>query len=234
MRHRKSGRHLTRTSAHRIAMRRNLAQSLFEFGEIRTTIPKAKDVKPFVERLITLARRNTIQARQRVTSLLADRAIIPADQQESYEGMSDAQRHKVLFSRSGRRMRRGGVPAAYNKKKIPFVASSVIHKLFSDIAPRYRDRPGGYTRLIRLSTHRIGDNSQLAVLQLVGTEQAPAGSVRKAPISDRRKRQTAREAFAAGKNEPRAKAKPAATKKTKAAKPAADAPKGTNKGGAAS
>lgn len=220
MRHRKSGRHLTRTSAHRIAMRRNLAQSLFEFGEVRTTIPKAKDVKPFVERIITLARRGTLHARQRVASMLQDRAIIPAEQQEAYEGMSDAHRQKVLFARSGRRMRRGSIPASYNKKKIPFVAGSVVHKLFSEIAPRYAGRPGGYTRIIRLGQHRIGDNSQLAILQLVGTEQAAIGG-KKRPETDRRRRAAALEAFAAGKStkRPRRQKKVPAAAKSESSPP---------------
>src|ERR1044071_725758 len=105
MRHRKTGRHLSRTSAHRLALRRNLAQSLFEFGEVRTTVPKAKEVRPFVERLITLARRGTLRSRQRVIAALTDRAIIPKDQQDNYDMMSDAQRRRVLMTRSGRRIR---------------------------------------------------------------------------------------------------------------------------------
>src|SRR5262249_13467292 len=151
MRHRKSGRHLSRTSAHRVALRRNLAQSLFQHGEVRTTVPKAKEVRPFIERLITLAREGTVRSRQRVLAFLNDRATTPAAQQDDYDQMSDAQRRRVLQMRSGRRIRTGEVPRSYNKQKIPFVATSVVHRLFTEIAPRYKDRPGGYTRIVRLA-----------------------------------------------------------------------------------
>lgn len=221
MRHRKRGRHLTRTSAHRRALRRNLAQSLFQHGEIRTTWEKAKEVRPFVEKLITLARTNTLRARQRIEAALTDRSLIPADQQEAYDNMSDAQRHRVLFARTGRRHRAGNVPASYNKKKVPFVATSVIHKLFADIAPRYVDRPGGYTRIVRLAKRRVGDDGRMAILQLVGSEEAPAGGLKKAAPGRRRRRADARRAFAEGKLSPRSKAKadaPAAKADT-AAKP---------------
>ena len=187
MRHRLSGRGLTRTSSHNIAMRRNLAQSLIEHGEIRTTLPKAKEVRRFVERVITLARRGDLRSRRRVIAMLGDRAVIGADQQDAYDGMSRSSRERVLFSRSGRRHRTGTVPAAYNKKKFSFVATSVVHKLMSDVAPRFVDRPGGYTRIIHLANHRIGDNGNWAVLQLVGTEEASKGDARRS-AGYRRKR----------------------------------------------
>lgn len=187
MRHRLSGRGLTRTSSHNIAMRRNLAQSLIEHGEIRTTLPKAKEVRRFVERVITLARRGDLRSRQRVIAMLGDRAVIPADQQEAYDSMGRAARERVLVSRSGRRHRTGTVPASYNKKKFSFVATSVVHKLMTDVAPRFADRPGGYTRIIRLAEHRIGDNGDWAILQLVGTEEASKGDVRRS-AGHRRKR----------------------------------------------
>ncbi|MCK6454947.1 MAG: 50S ribosomal protein L17 [Phycisphaerae bacterium] len=188
MQHRIAGRRLTRTPAHGLAMRRNLAQSLIEHGQIETTLPKAKELRRFVERLITVARRGDLRSRQRVLSILGDRAVIPGDQQERYESMSSTQRAKVLVARSGRRHRTGAVPAAYNKKKIPFVATSVVHKLMTEIAPRYKDRPGGYTRIIRLAKRRIGDNSSLAILQLVGDEEKPDANVRK--VVGRRKLRT--------------------------------------------
>jgi len=210
MRHRKSGRHLTRTSAHRTAMRRNLAQSLFQHGEVTTTIPKAKDVRPFVERLITIARDGSLRSRQRVIAMLSDRAMIDGDNQEAYEAMSDATRARVLRARSGRRMRTGEVPASYNKKKVTFVAKSIVHHLFTDVAPRFADRAGGYTRIVRLGKHRIGDNSQLALLQLVGSEEQPAGGLRRATAGRRRKRAETRRAFAEGK-EPSRRAKARST-----------------------
>ncbi|MFO0974347.1 MAG: 50S ribosomal protein L17 [Phycisphaerae bacterium] len=194
MRHRKFGRHLARTSAHNRAMRRNLAQSLFEHGQITTTLIKAKEVRGFVEKLITLARKGaagdklvSLRARQRIAAALGDRAVIPADQQEKYEGMSSAHRTRVLRARSGRRHRTGTIPAAYNKKKIPFVATSIVHRLMTDIAPRYADRPGGYTRIIRLAKRRIGDMGELAILQLVGEEEAARGDVKQSPGARRQR-----------------------------------------------
>lgn len=198
-------------------MRRNLAQSLVEHGEVRTTLEKAKEVRPFVERLITLARENTLRSRQRVIALLSDRAIISRENQEAYDAMSDARRRKVLVAKTGRRHRTGTVPAGLNKSKIPFVATGVVHKLFTDVAPRFADRPGGYTRIVRLADRRIGDNGRLALLQLVGTEEkAPAGAGRKG-YSRRRDQARNRIRVLQGKGKPA---------RRRAGKPAASAPAG--------
>ena len=89
-------------------MLRNLAQSLFEHEQVRTTLPKAKELKRFAEKLITLAKRahgGDVAALRLLKSRLSDRAIIPADHREDYEYMSDAARNKVLRARSGRRHR---------------------------------------------------------------------------------------------------------------------------------
>ena len=137
MRHRIAGRQLSRTSEHRIAVRRNLAASLFEHETISTTIQKAKEVKAFAEKLITLAKKGTLSARRQAISMLGNRRIV------SYE--------------DGKAVGKG----------------TVIGKLFSEIGPRYLDRAGGYTRIIRLALRRLGDNGELALLQLVGKEQAP-------------------------------------------------------------
>ncbi|MBN1125687.1 MAG: 50S ribosomal protein L17 [Sedimentisphaerales bacterium] len=135
MRHRVAGRHLSRTSAHRLALRRNMASSLFEHETISTTLPKAKEVQGFAEKLITLAKKGDLAARRRAISMLNDRAIVKEE--------------------DGEMVRTG----------------SVIGKLFSEIGPRYLDRPGGYTRIVRLSKKRLGDNGQLVLLQLVGQEK---------------------------------------------------------------
>jgi large subunit ribosomal protein L17 len=168
MRHRRFGKQLSRSSSHRLALRRNLAQSLFEHGQVRTTLVKAKETRPFVERLITLARKahdGSLAARQRLVSVLNDRAIIAQEHQEDYLGLSDAQRQKVLRSRSGRRHRTG-----QPRPGREYTAQSVIHKLINEVAPQFDGRPGGYTRIIKLPDRRIGDNGELAILQLVGTE----------------------------------------------------------------
>ncbi|OQB85037.1 MAG: 50S ribosomal protein L17 [Planctomycetes bacterium ADurb.Bin126] len=131
MRHRVAGRQLNRTSEHRLAMRRNLAASLFEHETISTTIEKAKEVRGFAEKLITLAKKGNLAARRRAIQLLNNRAIYKEE---------DGQMVK---------------------------AGTVVGKLFSEIGPRYLDRKGGYTRIIKLDKRRLGDNGQLVLLQLV-------------------------------------------------------------------
>jgi len=131
MRHLVAGKHLGRTSAHRRALRRNLAASLFEHGTISTTRPKAKFVKPFAEKLITLAKDGSLHARRRAIALLQDRDICTVE--------------------DGR----------------PVKVNTVITKLFREIGPSFRDRNGGYTRIIKLPLRRIGDNGQVVLLQLV-------------------------------------------------------------------
>src|SRR4030042_2566013 len=134
MRHRVAGRKLSRTSEHRLAMRRNLVASLFEHETVSTTIEKAKEVKPFAEKLITLAKKGTLAARRRAISLLGN--------------------HVLVTLEDGEPVRKG----------------TIVGKLFSEIGPRYLDRQGGYTRIIRLSLRRVGDNGKLVLLQFVGTK----------------------------------------------------------------
>lgn len=131
MRHRVNGRQLSRTSAHRKALRRNLAASLIEHGAVRTTPAKAKEVRPFVEKLITLAKTGTLHARRQVIALLGDRAMTDKDNPGQLAEMT------------------------------------VVQKLFNEVAPRYADREGGYTRIIHLPERRIGDSSQQVLLQLI-------------------------------------------------------------------
>lgn len=152
MRHRVAGRRLGRTKEHRLAMRRNLVASLFEHETISTTMEKAKEVKSFAEKLITLAKKGTLPARRRAISLLGNRDII------EYE--------------DGNAVRKG----------------TVVGKLFSELGPRYLDRPGGYTRIIRLSLRRLGDNGQLVLLQLIGADESITKKSKKR--SRRKKKET--------------------------------------------
>ncbi|MFQ6047825.1 MAG: 50S ribosomal protein L17 [Phycisphaerae bacterium] len=189
MRHRLSGRKLNRTSAHRRALCQNLARSLFEHEQIKTTLAKAKEVRRFAEKLITLAKRASqgeLAARQRIVRELGDRAIIGAEHRQEYESMSEARRGKVLRARSGRRHRRGEP-----KPGLAFTAESVVHRLINTIAPRFEDRPGGYTRIIKLARNRVGDNGQQAILQLVGSE-ASQGQARASGRPARRRRAAGR------------------------------------------
>ncbi len=152
MRHRVAGRRLSRTSQHRLAMRRNLVASLIQHETISTTIEKAKEVKAFAEKLITLARKGTLSARRRAITLLGDRDIIDHE--------------------DGKAVKKG----------------TLIGKLFSEIGPRYLDRPGGYTRIIRLSLRRLGDTGQVVLLQLVGPEETSKKETKAASKKRSRKR----------------------------------------------
>jgi large subunit ribosomal protein L17 len=132
MRHRVAGRELSRTSQHRLALRRNLVASLFEHETISTTEIKAKEVKSFAEKLITLAKKGTLAARRQAISMLGNRDIVKDEDGEA--------------KRTG----------------------TVVGKLFSELGPRYLDRQGGYTRIIKLAKRRLGDGGELVLLQLVG------------------------------------------------------------------
>src|SRR5215210_6558416 len=152
------GRQLSRDTEHRKAIRRNLVQSLFEHGKIRTTMPKAKEVKAMAEKLITLARTNTLTARRRVISTLRDRRLVDQEQE--------------------------------------FTGQTVVQKLFTDVAPKFVDRNGGYTRIIKLSDHRIGDGGSLCLLQLLLEENAPPKGTARRSAGLRRKRNERRHQFA--------------------------------------
>ncbi len=117
MRHRKSGRHLNRTSAHRKAMFANMAVSLIAHEVIKTTVPKAKELRRVAEPLITLAKEDTVANRRLAFSRLRDKA--------------------------------------------------AVGKLFSELGPRFRERPGGYTRILKTGS-RAGDAAPMAYIELVG------------------------------------------------------------------
>ena len=119
MRHHRSGRKLGRDASHRKALYANLAGALIEHGRIKTTVTKAKAVKPIAEQMITLGRRGDLHARRQATAFLRSR--------------------------------------------------DVVHKLFAEVAPRFKDRPGGYSRIIRIGT-RAGDAAEMVYLELVDEE----------------------------------------------------------------
>lgn len=193
MRHRIHHRKLNRTSEHRTAMFRNMAQSLIEHGRITTTVAKAKDLRPIFEKLVTLAVRvrkftaasdaaGALRARRALHKALGDRGIVPKDHRSTYNAMSYPQRARSMRMPSGRRYRTGEP-----KGRLAFTAESVTHRLIEAIAPRFEDRPGGYTRVIRLATRRVGDHSALAMIQLVGGEEPPASLTKPAPSARKRK-----------------------------------------------
>jgi large subunit ribosomal protein L17 len=150
MRHLKAHRKLGRTTEHRISLLRNLATSLINSREDRivTTLPKAKELRPFVEKAITLSRR--------AASLEGDTAVV---------GGLHLRRQAASFFHAGnyRRAtttRRGQTPP-------PRTAGvAAIRRLFDELGARFKDRPGGYTRIIKMG-RRTGDGAELAIIELV-------------------------------------------------------------------
>ena len=116
MRHRKSGRHLNRTSSHRKAMFQNMVVSLIEHEILKTTLPKAKELRRVAEPLITIAKNDSVANR------------------------------RLVFDRTR--------------------SKTAVGKLFSDLGPRFKDRPGGYTRILK-SGFRAGDAAPVAYIELV-------------------------------------------------------------------
>ena len=123
MRHRHGLRKLNRTSEHRAAMLRNMCVSLLQHEAIKTTVPKAKELRRVVEPLITLAKEATVANRRLAFARLRDR--------------------------------------------------DVVVKLFNELGPRFANRPGGYTRILKMG-FRVGDNAPMAFVELVDRAEAPA------------------------------------------------------------
>jgi large subunit ribosomal protein L17 len=119
MRHRKTTPQLGRSPSHRKAMLRNMVTDFLRYGKVRTTEAKAKALRPYAEKLITAAKKDTLHARRRVARVIRDK--------------------------------------------------EVLRKLFNEIAPRYAERPGGYTRIVKLPS-RAGDNAAMALIELVEAE----------------------------------------------------------------
>lgn len=170
MRHLKAHRKLGRTTEHRISMLRNLATSLInaEKGYIVTTVPKAKELRPFVEKVITLARR--------AKGLSGDDAKIQEvhlRRQAAKFFHAGNRTHKIEMSR----FRGKGVAKGGEKKERPERTAGVlaVQRLFGEIGTRYQDRNGGYTRIIKLG-RRQGDNAEMAVIELVDAPRAEAAT----------------------------------------------------------
>jgi large subunit ribosomal protein L17 len=153
MRHLKAGRKLGRNASHRLALKRNLARALFEHERIITTLEKAKEVRPFVEKLITLAKKGTLHHRRLALARLPDR--------------------------------------------------DIVSKLFKEIGPRFQDRPGGYTRIIKRHERRLGDGGKTAFLELLkeGETKVFARAPAPAPAPQVEDEETEREEPAAEQQE---------------------------------
>src|ERR1041384_2194991 len=151
MRHLKAHRKLGRTSEHRHSMLRNLATSLINSREERivTTLPKAKELRPFVERAITLSRK----ARSFADNGSDARALHLRRQAAGFFHAGNTTVSELTGKRGQLRPERTAGVAA-------------LRRLFSDLGERYKDRPGGYTRILKLG-HRDGDRAELAIIELV-------------------------------------------------------------------
>ena len=133
MRHRKSGRKLNRNSSHRHAMFRNMAASLVEHEAIKTTLPKAKELRPFVEKLVTLAKKGDLTSR------------------------------------------RLAIARTRNKE--------MSKKLFDVLGPRYKERNGGYIRVLKAG-YRYGDNAPMAVIEFVERDVSAKGAKDRVEIAE--------------------------------------------------
>ena len=196
MRHGRAGYRLGRRTAHRTSTLRNLAAGLFEHGQIVTTIPKAKAVQPFVEKIITLAKRGDLHARRLVIAKLGgdrlgfDWLYLPKNasdgEKDSVQKLRDfsSQFFDLPESSQVERNRYGEL------RKAP----KLVKHIFEHVAPKFADRPGGYTRIVKLGRHRIGDAGELAVLQLCGAEE---GAEIGGKPSRRRRKADNRTAYAA-------------------------------------
>ncbi len=196
MRKRIQGKQLSRDSEHRRAMLRNLAAGLFEHGQIETTMPKAKAVQPFIEKIITTAKKGGLNARRQIEARLNDRKIHSwvAD-----PNVPDSRKENAWFD----------LPAAsdieVNRYGELRKAPRLVQHIMTAVADRFRDRDGGYTRILRTGRHRLGDGGDIVVLQLVGEEE---GAQIGGGTSTRRKQADRRTAFAASlrKDQPAATA----------------------------
>jgi len=219
MRHGKAGYKLGRTSSHRLATLRNLAAALLEHGQIVTTLPRAKAVQPWVEKLITTAKGGGLNNRRMVISRLGwDRHAFEwlyvaknatANEKQSVEAVADRARKYFDIPKASEveRNRYGDLRSA----------PKLVKHIFDNVVPRFRDRAGGYTRIVKLGRHRIGDGGEQVILQFVGAEEGPeiGGN-----ISTRRRIADKRTAFAAKVR----KASAAAASASAASAPAASAP----------
>jgi large subunit ribosomal protein L17 len=166
MRHQLSGRQLSRNAPHRWAMLRNMAASLLRHETIRTTVPKAKELRRVVEPLITLGKDDSDANRRRAFAQLRD--------------------------------------------------AEVVVKLFESLGPRFKERPGGYTRILRMDP-RPGDSAPMALMQLLDQPESPAEAAAPAAIEGESKKAAAPKKAAAKKASPKKKAE-AKSAEEKAAK----------------
>ncbi|MBN9120601.1 MAG: 50S ribosomal protein L17 [Planctomycetes bacterium] len=180
MRHRKRGRHLNRNAAHRRSLFHNLTRALVTHESIVTTLPKAKELRPFVEKLITLAKKAN--------------AVVAA---AAGKGEAEEKKAKLraLHYRRLAMAELGPVhgTAIWNKDEdlvedplntsTKKSADTVLKKLFRELGPRYADRPGGYTRILKQHYRRLGDAGTTAVVELLKKGETKVQVRAKQPVA---------------------------------------------------
>lgn len=160
MRHKVDHRKLGRTSEHRKALLRNLCTSLVTSERLITTLPKAKELRPFAEKVITLGKRG-LAADSPAAALHARR-----------------QAAAYFFSGNNNRIPDGG----YKRPQAPRTAGvQAVDKVFGDLAERFADRPGGYTRILKLGPRR-GDGAEMALIEFIGSDS-------KKPVQEEEKKE---------------------------------------------
>jgi large subunit ribosomal protein L17 len=175
MRHRKAGYKLGRTTAHRASTLRNLAAGLFEHGQITTTITRAKAMQPMVEKIVTLAKRGDVHSRRLVAAKLGhDRKAF----EWLYVGKRDSEEQRSQVARVAERAQAFfNIPDASTVEKNRYgevrKSPRLVKHIFENVAPRFKDRAGGYTRIVKLGRFRVGDAGELCIIQFVGTEEGP-------------------------------------------------------------
>ncbi|MBI1345060.1 50S ribosomal protein L17 [bacterium] len=185
MRHRKRGRYLNRNASHRHAMFRNMATSLICSldapedapnkpkvpGRIITTVEKAKELRPIVEKLITMAKKAL--PHEEAAEQFATSAARNTTEWEEWQ-KSDRHQQWVKAKAPAITLRRRAFAALRDK--------DAVRILFSQLGPKYRDRAGGYTRIVRLAEVRLGDAGRKAIIEFVGDRDRLKARRRQAPV----------------------------------------------------
>lgn len=185
MKHQKAGRKLGVLPDHRIALLRSLTLALLEKDSIQTTPARAKELRWYAERVVTLAKRGDVSGRRRIVQLL---------------GATETQKGK------------------------PNRVRSAIERIYSDLVPRFKTRPGGYTQIFRLAVNRVGDNAEQCIIRYIPADAEP----KKAKKAAKGGKSEAKDKGGAKAAAPKAEKKTAApkeAKKVEAKEPEDKAPK---------
>ncbi len=208
MRHRRAGYRLGRTSSHRASTLRQLAIGLFQHGQITTTIPKAKALAPMVEKMITSVKQAMEKADKAGDPKKAAAAMLHARRLLEARLGGDKRAFDWLYTPKKPTEQETALVAELRERAegyFPIPASSEVERnrygeirqsprltkhIIENVVPKFRDRKGGYTRIVKLGVHRLGDGGEVCLIQFCGSEEGPEiagkGSTRK-KVSAKRK-----------------------------------------------